>query len=46
MAKEKHLFDDPKNVRRLLVMFFGAVVLLLSLDLFVHNHHTHFPFEA
>lgn len=43
--KEKsHMFDNPKNVKRLLALFFTAVVLLFVIDLFVHKH-AHFPWE-
>lgn len=44
MGKKKHIFDDAKNVKRLLVGFFTTVVLLLCLDFFVHKH-AHFPWE-
>ena len=44
MGKKKHVFDDPRNVKRLLVAFFTVVGLLLCLDFFVHKH-THFPWE-
>ncbi|MBF0377927.1 MAG: hypothetical protein HQK72_10660 [Desulfamplus sp.] len=41
---EKHIFDDPQNVKRLLIIFFSSVVLLFILDFFV-NKHGHFPWE-
>jgi drug/metabolite transporter (DMT)-like permease len=45
MSKEKkHLFDEPKNVSRLLLIFFAALVLLLVPDLF-HERHTIFAWE-
>ncbi|MDW7644726.1 MAG: hypothetical protein SCI25_06750 [Desulfuromonadales bacterium] len=40
----KHVFDNPRNVRRLLVIFYTCVVLLLSLDFF-HHKHAYFPWE-
>ncbi len=41
---KKYLFDNPKNVTRLLVIFFSSVVLLMFFDLFVHKH-SHFAWE-
>jgi hypothetical protein len=42
MANEtKHLFDDPKNVKRLLVGFYFICGLLLVLDLIIHRHVIH-----
>jgi len=43
--KEKqHLFDNPKNVKRLLIIFFTSVILIFILDLFTHKH-AHFAWE-
>jgi len=42
--EKKHLFDNPKNVQRLLKIFFSSLVVLLVLDFFVHKH-TYFPWE-
>lgn len=36
--KKNHLFDEPKNVRRLLAVFFACCALLLGADLLVHRH--------
>lgn len=41
---QTHMFDNPKNVKRALVVFFSSVVLLFVLDFFVHKHG-HFPWE-
>ena len=41
---EKHLFDDPRNVKRLLKIFFAILVVLLVLDLCIHKH-AYFPWE-
>ena len=30
--EKKHVFDDPRNVKRLLKIFFSSVVILLILD--------------
>ncbi len=35
---ELKVFDDPKNVKRLLVVFFGALIVLLVVDFFIHKH--------
>ena len=37
-AKKKHLFDRPRNVHRLLWIFFALCAVLLGLDLLVHRH--------
>ncbi|GAB6144325.1 hypothetical protein [Desulfocicer vacuolatum] len=42
--EKKHMFDNPKNVKRLLAIFFTSVVILFILDFFVHKH-AHFPWE-
>lgn len=44
--KKKHIFDEPKNVKRLLVAFFGCCFLLLCLDPLIDKSHAHFPWEA
>ncbi len=42
--EKKYIFDNPKNVNRLLTVFFSCVVLLFLLDFWVHKH-SHFPWE-
>ena len=44
MSKEVTIFDNPKNVRRLLWFFFAALAALVVADFFVHKHG-HFAFE-
>jgi hypothetical protein len=41
MQEERHIFDKPENIRRLLRFFFLVCGLLLSLDFFYHRHVTH-----
>lgn len=47
---KKHLFDRPRNVRRLIWIFFAICVLLLGVDLLFHRHLTFaadgFPVEG
>ncbi|MFQ5587161.1 MAG: hypothetical protein ACE5GF_10150, partial [Thermodesulfobacteriota bacterium] len=43
-TEKKHIFDKPKNVKRLLRIFFSSLVVLLLLDFFVHKH-AYFPWE-
>jgi hypothetical protein len=43
--EKKYLFDNPRNVNRLLGCFFSSLVILLIIDLFVHKH-PHFPWEG
>ena len=39
MADEKkHIFDNPKNIQRVLYGLFGSLILLLALELFVDKH--------
>jgi len=43
MEKE-HIFDNPKNIKLLLRIFFCVLVLLLAIDLFTHKD-AHFVWE-
>ena len=38
MKKELTIFDNPRNVKRLLVIFYASLVVLLVVDFFVHKH--------
>jgi hypothetical protein len=40
-GQQKHLFDDPRNVSRLLRVFYAICILLFLLDLILHRHVTH-----
>lgn len=42
--KKMSLFDRPRNVQRLLRVFYTCVVLLLAIDLIYHKHAA-FPWE-
>lgn len=45
MNKEKrHIFDNKKNVNRLIMFFFGSCLALLIIDIFIHKHG-HFSWE-
>lgn len=35
------LFDNPKNVRRLMQFFYGGCILLFALDFVIHRHVVH-----
>ena len=39
--EKRYLFDDPRNVNRLLYGFYGVCVVLLGLDFFLHRHISH-----
>ncbi len=41
---KKYLFDDKRNVKRFLVIFYISLVVLLGLELVVHKH-PHFAWE-
>ena len=36
--EKKHVFDDPKNVRRVIRLLFGLCAVLLGLDFVLHRH--------
>ena len=37
-SEKKYIFDDPKNVQRLLYVFYTICALLLVTDFVVHRH--------
>ena len=37
-SEKKHLFDQPRNVHRLIWVFFVLCTLLLGVELFFHRH--------
>lgn len=43
--EKKHVFDDPRNVRRLIWLVVIACVISVLAQLFVHVHVVH-PWEA
>lgn len=45
MKKELTLFDKPKNVKRLLLIFYASLIALLCIDPFIHKH-AEFEWEA
>jgi hypothetical protein len=43
MSLEKHyFFDNPRNIQRLLKVFYIACGLLVALDFVVHRHTEHY----
>ena len=38
MTGEKHIFDNPRNVKRLIWIFFALCAVMLSLDFIIHRH--------
>ena len=42
--EKKHLFDNPKNVKRLLMIFYALLGVLLAIEFFIHKH-TYFTWE-
>lgn len=38
--ERQHIWDDPKNVQKLLVVFWLSCAVMLALDLLVHRHLT------
>lgn len=42
---ERHMFDDPKNVRRVIHILYGLCALSLLGDVLVHRHVEH-PWEG
>ena len=41
---KSYLFDNPRNVKRLLAVFYLSLAVLLAIDFFVPKH-PHFPWE-
>jgi len=39
--EKKYLFDDPKNVKRVLHILYSCCALLLILDFVIHRHVIH-----
>lgn len=35
---KKHVFDNPRNVKRVIYGFFTIAAILLLLDFFIHRH--------
>lgn len=42
--EKRYLFDNPRNVDRLLYGFYGVCAVLLGLDMLLHRHIGH-PWE-
>ena len=40
-AEREHLFDKPRNVRRLLYMLYSVCALLLGVEFLYHRHAVH-----
>jgi hypothetical protein len=49
-SEKKHIFDDPRNIKRLIRVFFVVCAVMIALDLVVHRHLSFkdgvFPAEA
>jgi len=39
--ENKHLFDDPKNVKRILLFLYISCAILFALDFVIHRHIVH-----
>lgn len=39
-AQKTHLFDNPRNVERLLKVFYGICFILIIADFIIHRHTT------
>jgi hypothetical protein len=39
--EKKYLFDDPKNIQRVLYIFYTCCALLVILDFVIHRHVMH-----
>jgi len=39
--EKKYLFDDPKNIKRVLHILYGCCALLVVLDFIIHRHISH-----
>jgi len=45
MTRELKIFDNPRNVKRLLLAFYLSLAVLVVLDFFIHKH-IEFPWEG
>ena len=45
MEEKKHLFDNPKNVKRVIYLLVAVSAVLLLLDLFYTKKNTHYGLE-
>ncbi|HET97760.1 MAG TPA: hypothetical protein ENN98_03540 [Desulfurivibrio alkaliphilus] len=43
-SEKKHLFDQPRNVQRVLYGLFALLGISLALEPFIHKH-SYFPWE-
>lgn len=41
----KHVFDNPKNIQRVLFLLYGCCAILFFLDFIIHRHMLH-PWEG
>lgn len=39
--EKRYLFDQPKNIKRVLYLLYGCCVVLLVLDFVIHRHVSH-----
>lgn len=39
--EKKYLFDNPKNIKRVLHILYGCCAVLLVFDFVIHRHVTH-----
>lgn len=39
--EKKYFFDDPKNIKKILHIFYGICVVLFLLDFVIHRHVMH-----
>jgi hypothetical protein len=40
-GNREHIFDKPRNIRRLLYVLYGTCALLLAIELLYHRHARH-----
>lgn len=40
-SEKRYLFDDAKNIKRVLYILYGCCALLLVLDFVIHRHISH-----
>ena len=38
---DKHIFDDPQNIKRVLYFLYGSCAVLFALDFVIHRHIAH-----
>ncbi len=45
MKKESSFFDRPENIKKMRLIFYATLLILVAIDFFIHKH-PHFSWEG